>query len=148
NWLLFGMGIFFIIGNKFGGYLADNGGLKPLRYVYITMTLLLLLLGSAIKLPWLGAATIALLCVCFASYGASTQLMFLEIAEKKYPQSLDLASSLNSIFANLGISLGSLTAAQTVEFTSLANVGYIGALYGLLATGLTFILYRDLLREN
>ena len=61
--------------------------------------------------------------------------MFLEIAEKKYPQSLDLASSLNSIFANLGISLGSLTAAQTVEFTSLANVGYIGALYGFLATG-------------
>ena len=73
--------------------------------------------------------------------------MFLEIAEKKYPQSLDLASSLNSIFANLGISLGSLTAAQTVEFTSLANVGYIGALYGFLATGLTFILYRDLLRK-
>lgn len=148
NWLLFGMGIFFIIGNKFGGYLADNGGLKPLRYVYITMTLLMLLLGSAIKLPWLGAATIALLCVCFASYGASTQLMFLDIAEKKYPQSLDLASSLNSIFANLGISLGSLTAAQTVEFTSLANVGYIGALYGFLATGLTFILYRDLLKVN
>ena len=27
NSLLFGMGIFFIIGNKFGGYLADNGGL-------------------------------------------------------------------------------------------------------------------------
>ena len=59
----------------------------------------MLLLGSAIKLPWLGAATIALLCVCFASYGASTQLMFLEIAEKKYPQSLDIDRIVSSTYS-------------------------------------------------
>ena len=69
--------------------------------------------------------------------------MFLDIAEKKYPQSLDLASSLNSIFANLGISLGSLTAAQAVSVTSLGNIGYIGSIYGILATFLVFILYAQ-----
>ena len=58
--------------------------------------------------------------------------MFLDIAEKEYPQSLDLASSLNSIFANIGISLGSFTAAETVHFLSLSSVGYVGAIYGLL----------------
>lgn len=44
NWLLFGMGIFFIIGNKFGGFLADRGGIhrlpiacsKPWRVSFFT----------------------------------------------------------------------------------------------------------------
>ncbi|GGI62603.1 hypothetical protein [Limosilactobacillus caviae] len=68
--------------------------------------------------------------------------MFLDIAEKQYPQSLDLASSLNSIFANIGISLGSFTASQAVTFTAMSNLGYVGALYGLLATVLVVILSR------
>lgn len=140
NWLLFGMGIFFIIGNKFGGYLAENGGLLRLRSVYITMTCLSFLLGPLLGLKWLAACIIALLCVTFASYGSSTQLLFLDIAEKRYPQSLDLASSLNSIFANIGISLGSLTAAQTVQYASLDKVGYVSGIYGLLATALVFYL--------
>src|SRR5699024_1090936 len=33
NWLLFGMGIFFIIGNKFGGFLADRGGIHRLPII-------------------------------------------------------------------------------------------------------------------
>lgn len=148
NWLLFGMGVFFIIGNKFGGYLADNGGLLRLRYLYIGMTLLMLLLAPLLHYRYLAALAIALMCICFASYGSSTQLMFLDIAEKKYPQSLDLASSLNSIFANLGISLGSLTAAQTVQVTSLRNVGYAGAVYGLLATLIVFYLCRRYIKQN
>ena len=41
-------------------------------------------------------------------------------------------SSLNSIFANIGISLGSFTAAETVHYLSLGSVGYVAAVYGLL----------------
>lgn len=133
NWLLFMMGIFFIVGNKFGGYLADNGGVHRLPWVYVVMTVLLLGLAPAFHMKWLAIAIVAILCVTFASYGASTQLMFLDIAEKNYPQSLDLASSLNSIFANIGISLGSLAAAETVRFSSLGNVGNVGAIFGILA---------------
>lgn len=133
NWLLFMMGILFIVGNKFGGYLADNGGVHRLPWVYVVMTVLLLGLAPAFHMKWLAIAIVAILCVTFASYGASTQLMFLDIAEKNYPQSLDLASSLNSIFANIGISLGSLAAAETVRFSSLGNVGNVGAIFGILA---------------
>ena len=133
NWLLFMMGIFFIVGNKFGGYLADNGGVHRLPWVYVVMTVLLLGLAPAFHMKWLAIAIVAILCVTFASYGASTQLMFLDIAEKNYPQSLDLASSLNSIFANIGISFGSLAAAETVRFSSLGNVGNVGAIFGILA---------------
>ena len=68
--------------------------------------------------------------------------MFLHIAEKQYPQSLGLASSLNSIFANIGISLGSFTASQAVTFTAMKNLGYVGAVYGLIATILVIVLSK------
>lgn len=139
NWLLLMMGIFFIIGNKFGGFLADNGGVKRLPGMYVAMTILLALMAPSFAWPWATVAIIALVCVALAGYGASTQLMFLNIAEKEYPQALDLASSLNSIFANIGISLGSLTAAETVRFLDLTKVGYIAALYGALATVLIML---------
>lgn len=133
NWLLFGMGIFFIVGNKFGGYVADHGGVTRLPIVYTLMTVLMLCLGTAFHFKWVAIAIAAILCITFASYGASTQLMFLDIAEREYPQSLDLASSLNSIFANIGISIGSLAAAETVRFASLSSVGYSGAVFGVLS---------------
>ena len=142
NWLLFGMGIFFIIGNKFGGWIADNGGVNRLGIIYIAMTILYLLFGPLLSFKWVAITIVALLCVAFSSYGSSTQLMFLNIAEKEYPQSLDLASSLNSIFANIGISLGSFTASQAVALTPMRNLGYVGAVYGIAATILVFTLSK------
>lgn len=142
NWLLFGMGIFFIIGNKFGGYIADNGGIHRLGGIYIAMTILYLLFGPLLSFKWIAIIIVALLCISFSSYGSSTQLMFLDIAEKEYPQSLDLASSLNSIFANIGISLGSFTASQAVAFLPMRNLGYVGAVYGLAATILVLVLSK------
>ena len=142
NWLLFGMGIFFIIGNKFGGYIANNGGIHRLGGIYIAMTILYLLFGPLLSFKWIAIIIVALLCIAFSSYGSSTQLMFLDIAEKEYPQSLDLASSLNSIFANIGISLGSFTASQAVAFLPMRNLGYVGAVYGLAATILVLVLSK------
>ena len=142
NWLLFGMGIFFIIGNKFGGYLADRGGIHRLSGIYAAMTVLFLIFGPVLPFKWGAIIIVAVLCIAFSCYGSSTQLMFLDIAEKQYPQSLDLASSLNSIFANIGISLGSFTASQAVTFTAMKNLGYVGAVYGLLATILVIVLSK------
>lgn len=139
NWILLTMGIFFIIGNKFGGFLADHGGVTRLPAMYVLMTILLLLLAPSFNWPFLSISIIAIVCITLAGYGASTQLMFLNIAEEDYPQALDLASSLNSIFANIGISLGSLTAAQTVAHLGLTKVGYVAAIYGVLATVLVVL---------
>ncbi|QZN92875.1 MFS transporter [Limosilactobacillus panis] len=140
NWLLFAMGVFFIFGNKFGGVLADRGGVHRLPVIYLIMTVLYLAFGPLLSFKWLAILVVGLLCIAFSCYGSSTQLMFLDIAEKEYPQSLDLASSLNSIFANIGISLGSFTASQAMHFTSMNHLGYVGSVYALLATVLVIIL--------
>lgn len=133
NWLLSLLGVCSIIGNKFAGFLADHGGVKRLPAIYLGMTFLFLILGITLHLHWIGIIVISLLCVIYSSYGATTQIMFLDIAQDAYPQSVDLASSLNSIFANVGISIGSFSASIVAGVTSINNSGYFAAIYGFIA---------------
>lgn len=132
NWLLLGLGLASIIGNKVGGVIADKGGMKLLTCIYSGMTLTLILLSVFIHFSWLAYVLAFLLSSFISAYGASTQVFFLDVASQDYPQSLDLASSLNSIFANVGISLGSFTAAQVAGVTSITTTGYAGAVYSLI----------------
>lgn len=144
NLLLLLLGVAFIIGNKSGGLLADHGGLRQLPMVYLLQTLLLLLVNPLFKSAWLAFAAVFLVCVCNSSYGASLQVYFLDAAAKDYPQSMDLASSFNSIFANVGISLGSFTAARVAGLTSIGQTTYFGAVFSFLATCLIWLAARRL----
>ncbi len=142
NWLLFLLGVMSIIGNEIAGIVASHNGVQKLSIVFIIMTILSLVLGIALGNKVTGMLVLAALCVVVIIYGTTIQLVFISVAEKEYPQSLALATSLISIFANVGISLGSFTASTTVNFANLTMLGYVGAVYGLLAIGLSFALRR------
>lgn len=142
NWLLLLLGVMSIIGNEIAGIVASHNGVQKLPIVFILMTILSLILGIALGNKITGMLVLAALCVVVIIYGTTIQLVFISVAEKEYPQSLALATSLISIFANVGISLGSFTASTTVNFVSLTTLGYVGAVYGLLAIGLSFALRR------
>ncbi|MCC4388055.1 MFS transporter [Limosilactobacillus reuteri] len=142
NWLLLLLGVMSIIGNEIAGIVASHNGVQKLPIVFILMTILSLVLGIALGNKITGMLVIAALCVVVIIYGTTIQLVFISVAEKEYPQSLALATSLISIFANVGISLGSFTASTTVNFANLTMLGYVGAVYGLLAIGLSFALRR------
>ncbi len=142
NWLLFLLGVMSIIGNEIAGIVASHNGVQKLSIVFILMTILSLVLGIALGNKITGMLVLAALCVVVIIYGTTIQLVFISVAEKEYPQSLALATSLISIFANVGISLGSFTASTTVNFANLTMLGYVGAVYGLLAIGLSLVLRR------
>ena len=142
NWLLFLLGVMSIIGNEIAGIVASHNGVQKLSIVSIIMTILSLILGIALGNKITGMLVLAALCVVVIIYGTTIQLVFISVAEKEYPQSLALATSLISIFANVGISLGSFTASTTVNFANLTTLGYVGAVYGLLAIGLSLVLRR------
>lgn len=142
NWLLLLLGVMSIIGNEIAGIVASHNGVQKLPFVFILMTILSLVLGIALGNKITGMLVLAALCVVVIIYGTTIQLVFISVAEKEYPQSLALATSLISIFANVGISLGSFTASTTVNFANLTTLGYVGAVYGLLAIGLSFALRR------
>ena len=140
NWLLLLLGVMSIIGNEIAGIVASHNGVQKLPFVFILMTILNLILGIALGNKITGMLVLATLCVVVIIYGTTIQLVFISVAEKEYPQSLALATSLISIFANVGISLGSFTASTTANFANLTMLGYVGAVYGLLAIGLSFAL--------
>ena len=142
NWLLLLLGVMSIIGNEIAGIIASHNGVQKLPFVFILMTILSLILGIALGNKITGMLVLATLCVVVIIYGTTIQLVFISVAEKEYPQSLALATSLISIFANVGISLGSFTASTTANFANLTMLGYVGAVYGLLAIGLSFALRR------
>ena len=142
NWLLLLLGVMSIIGNEIAGGVASHNGVQKLPIVFILMTILSLVLGIALGNKLTGMLVLAALCVVVIIYGTTIQLVFISVAEKEYPQSLALATSLISIFANVGISLGSFTASTTVNFANLTMLGYVGAVYGLLAIGLSLVLRR------
>ncbi|MCC4327957.1 MFS transporter [Limosilactobacillus reuteri] len=142
NWLLLLLGVMSIIGNEIAGIIASHNGVQKLPIVFILMTILSLVLGIALGNKITGMLVLAALCVVVIIYGTTIQLVFISVAEKEYPQSLALATSLISIFANVGISLGSFTASTTVNFANLTMLGYVGAVYGLLAIGLSLVLRR------
>lgn len=142
NWLLLLLGVMSIIGNEIAGIVASHNGVQKLPIVFILMTSLSLVLGIALGNKITGMLVLAALCVVVIIYGTTIQLVFISVAEKEYPQSLALATSLISIFANVGISLGSFTASTTVNFANLTTLGYVGAVYGLLAIGFSFALRR------
>lgn len=142
NWLLLLLGVMSIIGNEIAGIVASHNGVQKLPFVFILMTILSLILGIVLGNKITGMLVLATLCVVVIIYGTTIQLVFISVAEKEYPQSLALATSLISIFANVGISLGSFTASTIVNFANLTMLGYVGAVYGLLAIGLSFALRR------
>ena len=142
NWLLLLLGVMSIIGNEIAGIVASHNGVQKLPFVFILMTILSLILGIVLGNKITGMLVLATLCVVVIIYGTTIQLVFISVAEKEYPQSLALATSLISIFANVGMSLGSFTASTTDNFTNLTMLGYVGAVYGLLAIGLSFALRR------
>ena len=142
NWLLLLLGVMSIIGNEIAGIVASHNGVHKLPFVFILMTILSLILGIALGNKITGMLVLAALCVVVIIYGTTIQLVFISVAEKEYPQSLALATSLISIFANVGISLGSFTASTTVNFANLTTLCYVGAVYGLLAIGLSLVLRR------
>lgn len=147
NWLLLVLGLMSILGNRLGGMIAKNNGEFKLPYVFILLIIFCLLLGVSFNNQITGMVVLAILCTLVISYGTTIQLGFMDEAARKYPQSLALATSLISIFSNVGISMGSFSASTTVRFFSLNAVGYVAAIYGVIALVLAIFLGRAIKKE-
>lgn len=131
--LLFVFGIMSIISNQASGRLAENNGLLKMPAVYLLEVILFGLMAITTHERWIGLIIILLLGITMYLLNAPVQVHFFGVAERDYPQSLVLASSLNSIFFNFGISLGSATGGFLVANHGLRAIGPGGASFAILA---------------
>ncbi|KRL55529.1 arabinose efflux permease [Paucilactobacillus oligofermentans DSM 15707 = LMG 22743] len=147
NILLFALGITSIIGNQLSGRIADKSGITKMPQIFIFEMFLLLIMPFALNLKSTGLIVLLVVGVVTSLLGAPMQVHFLGVAEKDYPQSLVLASSLSSIFFNFGISLGSATAAALLGIIGLQNISFIAFGYALLTFVLLVVLNKILKRN-
>ncbi|WP_125580789.1 MFS transporter [Levilactobacillus cerevisiae] len=140
NWLLFLIGIMSILSNRFSGMLAERNGLRIMPRFYVADVILLALLPFGLNNKIVGLAFLLVLSLIVTILNSPIQIHFLNIAEQDYPQSAVLASSLNSIFFNFGISLGSATASGMLGSVGLTHISWGAAVYAAISLVLAVIL--------
>lgn len=142
NWLLFLIGIMSIISNRLSGVLAERNGLRVMPRFYVADVCLLALLPVALNSKIIGLGVLLALSLIVTILNSPIQIHFLNIAEQDYPQSAVLASSLNSIFFNFGISLGSATASGMLGTVGLTHISWGAAGYAAISLVLAVMLNR------
>lgn len=142
NWLLMVIGIVSIISNRLSGTLAEHHGLRQLPKFYVLDIILLLLFPLAMQSAWLGYGLLLILTLVVLIGGSPIQVHFLDVAEDSYPQAVALASALNAIFFNIGISLGSATASGVLQAAGLTSLGWGAAVFAAISLGLAVLLNR------
>jgi len=142
NWLLFLIGIMSIISNRLSGMLAERNGLRIMPRFYVVDVILLALLPIGLNFKFGGLAILLAMSLIVTIINSPIQIHFLNIAEEEYPQSTVLASSLNSIFFNFGISLGSATASGLLGTVGLNHISLGAAGYAGISLILALVLNR------
>lgn len=142
NWLLFVLGIMSILGNRLSGTVAERSGLKTMPRFYVVDILLLLLLPVAMSNQITGFGLFLVLTLIISVVNSPIQIHFLDVAEADYPQATLLASSLNAIFFNIGISVGSATASLVLTHAGLKQLGLGGAAFAGLSLIVAIVLNR------
>ncbi|KRM60928.1 arabinose efflux permease [Paucilactobacillus vaccinostercus DSM 20634] len=146
NWLLFLLGLMSIFSNQLSGQLASHGGLVHMPKVYILEIALLFILPLTLHLAIFGLVVLLVLSLITSVLNSPIQLHFLNVAEQDYPQSIVLASSLNSIFFNFGISLGSATSSTMVDVAGVHNISFGAGVFALIALVMVVLLNRAIKR--
>lgn len=134
NWLLGLVGVMFIIGNTCAGVISSRYGVTKLPLISLACLVLLVLMGFSFHLPWMGIALLCVICLVLGMPGSILQVMFLNVADRDYPAAINLASSLNPICTNIGVTVGSFTASMAVNFIAIGQIGYVGAIFAIVST--------------
>lgn len=132
NWLLGLIGVMFILGNTCAGIISSHFGIQKLPLISAACLVLLLLMELSFHFSWLGITLLCLICFILGMPGSILQVMFLNVAERDYPEAMSLASSLDPICTNIGVTIGSCVAAISVNLVTISQVGYIGALFAII----------------
>lgn len=135
-------GVMSLISNQASGKIADYKGLRAMPTLYIIELVILCVMPLLLHNSWSGTVDIMLVGIFMYLINSPLQLHIMGVAERDYPQSLVLASSLNSIFSNLGISLGSAAGGLVVASLGLNSVGIGGAVFIAFALIATIMLNK------
>ncbi|WP_268912525.1 MFS transporter [Lentilactobacillus sp. SPB1-3] len=138
------IGIISIFSSQMSGILANHHGLRKMPIIFVVEIVLFLVIGFAYQNVALALTLIFLMESMFNFLGSSITIHFLDVAEKFYPQSVVFASSLNPVFFNLGISLGSASGSAIISGPGLRYINYGSIGFIIISLGILLLLNRQI----
>lgn len=137
-------GIGSLWGNLHSAKLADRGhGVEPLARmtpIFLAWAAALCALALTPLVPAVGAVLVLVLGMFMYLLNSPAQILYMDVAARRHPGSLNLASSLSATSYNVGIALGSAVAGVVADHAGLTWLGPVGALFALAAAGMSVLL--------
>ncbi|WP_143796094.1 MFS transporter, partial [Oenococcus oeni] len=140
--ILFLYGLCGLISNQISGHINNRKWTKTLVSFLSVQAGSLFILFLTSNFKWLSLIAILFMALTMSVQNSPVELYYMEIAEQKYPQSLVLASSFDSIFSNVGVAIGSAAGGYTVNTLGLGYLGLIGGIFSVLAISVLLILNK------
>ncbi len=136
---LMAYGVFCLISNILGGWIDARFGMKALLVTFVLQAAALFGLfavGAAMPLALVFVFSLAMLMYLFS---VSCITHFMDVARSRHPKSMVLASSVEPMAFNVGISFGTAVGGAVVSEAGIAYVGAVGAVFSLVAWVLTLV---------
>ena len=136
---LMAYGVFCLISDILGGWIDARFGMKALLVTFVLQAAALLGLfavGGTMPLALVFVFSLALLMYLFS---VSCITHFMDVARRRHPKSMVLASSVEPMAFNVGISFGTAVGGTVVSSVGIAYVGAVGAAFSLVAWALTLV---------
>lgn len=136
---LMAYGVFCLISNILGGWIDARFGMKALLVTFVLQAAALLgvfAVSGTMPLALVFVFSLALLMYLFS---VSCITHFMDVARSRHPKSMVLASSVEPMAFNVGISFGTAVGGAVVSGVGIAYVGAVGAAFSLIAWVLTLV---------
>lgn len=137
---LMALGVCLLMSNVLSGKVASKGGIRTLRLSFVIEAGLLVLLPIALGSFITGFGDLILICLLYYLANSPIQIHMMEIAQRDYPQSVILASSLNPSSFNIGIMVASLIGGAIYDSVGAVYLGYGSGAMVLMASVFSILL--------
>ncbi len=130
-------GCFCLVSNIIGGWIDSRFGMKALLVTFALQAAVLaglFVAGSSMPL-----ALVLIFCIATLMYLFSVACitLFMRIARRRHPKAMTLASSLEPLAFNIGISFGTAVGGAVVSGPGIGYAGLVGAAFAVVAWLLT-----------
>lgn len=130
------------VSNLMSGWLDARFGLKSLFFTFLAQAVALagmFVVGSAMPAALVFVMVIALLMYLVSIPSVSN---FMRVSRERHPKALTLASSLEPLSFNIGISFGTLVGGAVVSGPGIRAIGLVGAVLALAAAAMVAVTVR------
>ena len=132
-------GVFCLISNILGGWIDARFGMKALLVTFVLQAAALLGLFAVDGTMPLALVFVFSLALLMYLFSVSCITHFMDVARSRHPKSMVLASSVEPMAFNVGISFGTAVGGAVVSSIGIAYVGAVGAAFSLVAWALTLV---------